>query len=97
MKILSLGRNLIKKIEKLEDLAKTLEELWLSYNMITTLDGLASLSKLRVLYLGNNRIKNWDELEKLVRQVAAPQCWFLLWRGCLLTWLFRRTASEHCA
>ena len=73
LQILSLGRNQIKKIEKLEDLAKTLEELWLSYNMITTLDGLASLSKLRVLYLGNNRIKDWSELEKLVRHTACPR------------------------
>ena len=41
LKILSLGRNNIKKIEKLEDVAETLEELWISYNQITTLDGLS--------------------------------------------------------
>lgn len=40
LKILSLGRNLIKKIEKLDDVADTLEELWLSYNQIVSLDGL---------------------------------------------------------
>lgn len=65
LKILSLGRNQIKKIEKLEDLSDTLEELWLSYNSIATLDGLAPLRKLQVLYLSNNKIKDWGELEKL--------------------------------
>ena len=37
LKILSLGRNLIKKIENLDAVAETLEELWLSYNLISSL------------------------------------------------------------
>lgn len=37
LKILSLGRNLIKKIENLDAVAETLEELWISYNVITGL------------------------------------------------------------
>ena len=37
LRILSLGRNLIKKIENLDAVAETLEELWLSYNVITGL------------------------------------------------------------
>ena len=37
LRILSLGRNLIKKIENLDAVAETLEELWLSYNIITGL------------------------------------------------------------
>jgi len=65
LKILSLGRNMLKKIEKLDDVADTLEELWLSYNNITLLDGLQGLQNLRVLYLSNNGIKNWGELDKL--------------------------------
>jgi len=65
LKILSLGRNVIKKIEKLEDVAGTLEELWISYNNISTLDGLGALSELTTLYLSNNQIKSWDELDKL--------------------------------
>lgn len=37
LQILSLGRNLLKKIEGLDPVAETLEELWLSYNNITSL------------------------------------------------------------
>lgn len=37
LKILSLGRNLLKKIENLDAVAETLEELWVSYNQITGL------------------------------------------------------------
>ncbi|CAM9108255.1 unnamed protein product, partial [Sphacelaria rigidula] len=66
LKILSLGRNCIKKIEKLDDVAESLEELWISYNQITTLDGLSNLSNLTRLYMSNNCVKNWAELDKLV-------------------------------
>mmetsp|Transcript_24028 Transcript_24028/g.65010 ORF Transcript_24028/g.65010 Transcript_24028/m.65010 type:complete len:128 (+) Transcript_24028:518-901(+) len=65
LKILSLGRNQIKKIEKLDDVADTLEELWMSYNQIGSLDGLQGLNNLQVLYLANNNIKTWGELDKL--------------------------------
>eukprot|EP00484_Ammonia_sp_Unknown_P001895 CAMPEP_0197023166 /NCGR_PEP_ID=MMETSP1384-20130603/3951_1 /TAXON_ID=29189 /ORGANISM="Ammonia sp." /LENGTH=198 /DNA_ID=CAMNT_0042451353 /DNA_START=59 /DNA_END=658 /DNA_ORIENTATION=- len=65
LKILSLGRNKIKKIEKLDDIADTLEELWISYNSIEKLSGLENLSKLRVLYMSNNQIKSFDELERI--------------------------------
>lgn len=37
LKILSLGRNLIKKVEGVDAVADTLEELWLSYNAIERL------------------------------------------------------------
>lgn len=37
LRILSLGRNLIKKIENLDAVADTLEELWISYNQIASL------------------------------------------------------------
>ena len=65
LKILALGRNAIKRIEKLEDLAETLEQLWVSYNQITTLDGLSDLRNLTTLYISNNNIKSWAELDKL--------------------------------
>jgi len=65
LRILSLGRNAIKKIEKLDDVAETLEELWISYNQITSLDGLSGLTNLSTLYIGNNNIKSWNELDKL--------------------------------
>lgn len=65
LKILSVGRNHIKKIEKIDGLGGTLEELWMSYNILSSLDGLSSCKKLQVLYLSNNKIKSWDELDKL--------------------------------
>ncbi|CAN0543200.1 unnamed protein product, partial [Ectocarpus sp. 12 AP-2014] len=65
LKILSLGRNCIKKIEKLDDVAESLEELWISYNQVTTLDGLSNLSNLTRLYMSNNSVKSWAELDKL--------------------------------
>eukprot|EP01029_Cantina_marsupialis_P015696 TRINITY_DN34517_c1_g1_i1.p1 TRINITY_DN34517_c1_g1~~TRINITY_DN34517_c1_g1_i1.p1 ORF type:complete len:188 (-),score=56.35 TRINITY_DN34517_c1_g1_i1:165-728(-) len=65
LKILSLGRNNLKRIEKLEEVADTLEEFWVSYNQIASLDGLSSLNNLRVLYMSNNLIRDWSELSKL--------------------------------
>ena len=43
LKILSLSRNNIRKIANLDDVAATLEQLWLSYNQIERLDNLAPL------------------------------------------------------
>lgn len=37
LRILSLGRNMLKKIENLDAVADTLEELWVSYNQIAGL------------------------------------------------------------
>lgn len=34
---------------------------------IASLDGLSSLKKLKTLYMSNNRIRDWSELDKLVR------------------------------
>jgi len=65
LKVLSLGRNNIKKIEKLEDVAGTLQQLWISYNQITLLDGLACLTNLSTLYCSHNLIKSFAELDKL--------------------------------
>ena len=68
LRILSLGRNNVKKIEKLEDVAGTLEQLWISYNSIAVLDGLSCLTKLTTLYCSNNQIKSFGELDKIVRK-----------------------------
>lgn len=43
-------------------MAGTLEELWISYNLIETLKGIESMKKLRVLYMSNNLVKEWGEL-----------------------------------
>jgi len=65
LRILSLGRNNIKRLEKLEEVSETLEELWLSYNVIERLSGIESCSKLKVLYMSNNKISSFNELERL--------------------------------
>jgi len=52
-------------VEHLEAVASTLEELWLSYNQISTLDGINCCQNLTTLYLSNNSIKLWSELDKL--------------------------------
>lgn len=65
IEILSLGRNLIKKISGLEEIGATLRELWISYNQITALDGLSCCPKLEVLFISNNKIKDLHELRKL--------------------------------
>lgn len=66
LRILSLGRNNIKKIEKLDEIAGSLEQLWISYNNISTLDGLACLENLTTLYCARNIIKSFAELDKIV-------------------------------
>ncbi|KXS20589.1 L domain-like protein [Gonapodya prolifera JEL478] len=60
LRVLSLGRNAIKKIEGLEPVADTLEELWISYNQIERLSGVEMCKKLKVLYASNNKIKGLD-------------------------------------
>ena len=67
LKILSVGRNNLKKIDGslAADHGNTLEQLWASYNKIGSLDGIDKLSALTTLYLSNNKIANFDELSKL--------------------------------
>lgn len=61
----------LSQIEKLDDVSETLEELWVSYNQITSLDGLAGLRNLSVLYISNNLIRQWSELDKLVSLTSS--------------------------
>ena len=46
LQILSLGRNAIKKIEGLNEVADTLEQLWISYNQIASFAGIEKLVSL---------------------------------------------------
>jgi len=48
-----------------ESLGDTLEELWMSYNLIEKLKGVGVLKKLKVLYMSNNLVKEWTEFNKL--------------------------------
>lgn len=65
LKILSLARNNIKSFAGLEALADTLEELWISYNVIDKMKGLLGMHKLKVLYMSNNNVEDWSEVQKL--------------------------------
>ena len=50
----------------MEEVGETLQELWISYNNIEKLDNLAPHCKnLKVLYMAHNKIKDWNELEKI--------------------------------
>lgn len=51
LEVLSLGRNCIKKLEGLDDVATTLQQLWISYNLIDKLNGVEKLTNLTVLYM----------------------------------------------
>jgi len=63
--ILSLGRNQLKKLDGVEDVAETLQELWVSYNLLQSLKGIEKLGKLRVLYATQNLIAKLTELDAL--------------------------------
>jgi dynein light chain 1, axonemal len=65
LKILSLGRNVIKKITGLDEVGATLKELWISYNQISTLEGLNACVELDTLFIANNKIKDINELKRL--------------------------------
>ncbi len=66
LKILSMGRNALRKLDQLE--CPGLEQLWISYNKIDKLTGLDKLKNLRVLYMSNNLIGQWSEIDRLANQ-----------------------------
>ncbi|KAK7194163.1 dynein light chain [Novymonas esmeraldas] len=66
LKVLSLGRNNIRKLEQLD--LPQLEQLWVSYNKIDKLTGLDKLKGLRVLFMSNNLINSWTEIDRLANQ-----------------------------
>ena len=65
LRVLSIGRNNLKKLEKLDEVATTLEQLWMSYNQVTSLEVLTCLTNLEVLYCSNNCIKSFSDLDHL--------------------------------
>eukprot|EP00921_Rhytidocystis_pertsovi_P010843 GHVQ01017470.1.p1 GENE.GHVQ01017470.1~~GHVQ01017470.1.p1 ORF type:complete len:193 (+),score=21.22 GHVQ01017470.1:122-700(+) len=78
IQILSLGRNLIKKLTGLDEMGQSLRELWISYNQIEKLDGIQSCTKLQTLYMSNNKIKQIEEIEKLA---SLPEMTSVLFKG----------------
>ena len=61
----------------MDDVGGTLEQLWLNYNHIDRLDNLGNLTKLHTLFIANNKIKNWDELNKIVANPALTIIMFV--------------------
>lgn len=74
------------QIEKLEDVSGTLEELWVSYNQINSLDGLSGCNNLTTLYISNNLIKAWNELDKLVSDIIFVHSYIMYSCSCVLHW-----------
>jgi len=72
--ILSLGRNALKKIEGLNEVADTLEQLWVSYNQIASFAGIEKLVNLQVLFASNNKIDKWPEVERLQALPKLREC-----------------------
>lgn len=48
-----------------EPVGETLEELWISYNALEKLKGVGVLKACKVLYMSNNKVKDWKEFEQL--------------------------------
>lgn len=65
LKILGLSRNYIKNFSGLEAVGETLEQLWISYNLIEKIKGVNALKALKILYMGNNLVKDWSEFNRL--------------------------------
>ena len=65
LKVLSLGRNLVKSLYGIEGAAETLEQLWISYNQVDRLKPLRNMLKLKVLYMSHNCVSQWREFEHL--------------------------------
>eukprot|EP00095_Tigriopus_kingsejongensis_P007799 snap_masked-scaffold370_size193435-processed-gene-0.22 protein:Tk07799 transcript:snap_masked-scaffold370_size193435-processed-gene-0.22-mRNA-1 annotation:"dynein light chain axonemal" len=65
LRVLSLGRNVLKSLQGVEAAADTLEQLWISYNQIDKLKPLRNLLKLKVLYMAHNHVREWREFEHM--------------------------------
>lgn len=60
-----MSRNNIKTFSGIEAIGNHLEELWISYNLIEKIKGVSALKALKVLYMGNNLVKDWAEFNRL--------------------------------
>lgn len=60
-----------------DGVSDTLEELWLSYNLIDKLKGINGLKKLRVLYMSNNLVRDWVEFNRLQEMTTLEDLLFV--------------------
>lgn len=67
-----------------EAVADTLEELWISYNIIEKVKGIGVCKKLKVLYMSNNLVKDWAEFNKLQELPLLEDLLFVGWYHCSL-------------
>lgn len=65
LQILSVGRNAIKRLDGIEAVGNTIEELWISYNQLESFSSIESCTSLKVLYASNNKIRDWTEIDRL--------------------------------
>lgn len=65
IEILAIGRNLLKKIDKIDKAAATLQQLWMSYNNVKSFSSLVACKRLRVLYAAHNLIDKLSEIDRL--------------------------------
>jgi dynein light chain 1 len=49
----------------LDEVGATLQQLWISYNLIEKLEGLQSCTVLHTLFISNNKIASMDEINRL--------------------------------
>jgi Leucine-rich repeat (LRR) protein len=60
-----------------EGVVDTLEELWISYNLIEKVKGINILRNLKVLQMTNNLIREWAEYSKLSELPALEELSFV--------------------
>ena len=65
IELLSIGRNMLRKLDKIDRAAATLQQLWMSYNEVKTLSPLVQCKRLRVLYCAYNKLDKVAELDRL--------------------------------
>ena len=65
IEILAIGRNMLKKLDKIDKAAATLQQLWMSYNNVKSFAPLAACKRLRVLYAAHNNVDKLSEIDKL--------------------------------
>jgi dynein light chain 1 len=65
VEILAIGRNMLKRLDKIDRAAATLQQLWMSYNNVKSFAPLVACKRLRVLYAAYNNIDKLSEIDRL--------------------------------